>query len=272
MEKEEKNGLIYFRHPLWDAQPLLFHGFFTRCGGISPPPYSSLNLGRLSGDRFTHIRENLQRAATPFSIPWDNIFCSAQVHGADIVQVSSSIVSRSVFQSNNPFRADALITDEKEIALGILTADCLPILFFDPGRPAVGAAHAGWRSTLQEISKKTLSKICNIYGGTPEDLLVTLGPAIGSCCYHVGEEVVNAFIAKDNTYEKFVQPIGRNQWRLDLKGINIYQLRAGGVKEKNIVSTPLCTRCHKDLFFSVRGSGEPTGRQISVVGLKQSDL
>ena len=83
--------------------------------------------------------------------------------------------------------------------------------------------------------------------------------------------MINAFIKKDQEYERFVHPIGHNQWRLDLKGINVYQIQTSGVNENNIFSTGLCTRCHKESFFSVRGQGEPTGRQISVIGLKRSD-
>jgi len=269
MKQTEKNGTIYLHHPGWDALPGLMHGLFSRVGGVSPPPYSTLNMGPFTGDRQENIRENLRRLASVLSISPDHIICSVQVHGKCIHRLTDSAEARSLYTSEEPFKGDGFLTDQKGLFLGILTADCLPVLLYDPGRPAVGAAHAGWRGTRLGISAHILTQMQRAYGSRAEDVQVLLGPAIGPCCYPVGEEVATAFLSEDRGYEAYVIPAGGGTWRVDLAGINRYQLLRKGVRETNIVSTSLCTSCQRDLFFSVRAQGEPTGRQISLIGFKE---
>jgi YfiH family protein len=266
MKKTNANGVCYYSVPAWDTKPAVVHGLFTRTGGVSPPPYASLNLGPKGGDTLAHVRENLKRAAMALSIPAEKIFCAAQVHGDRIHQISGD--EPSIFGSDAPLKGDGLVTVEKGLYLGILTADCVPLLLLDPRRSVVGAVHAGWRGTAKGIVGKAVRKMCDEFGCDSSDILVALGPAIGPCCYVVGDEVARAFVEKDRKTRPFLQPEGSARWKLNLEGINRHQLIDAGIRGRNITHSSFCSSCRKDLFFSVRAEGEPTGRQVSLIGLR----
>ena len=187
MKKTNTNGVGYYSAPGWNTRYSIAHGFFTRTGGISPPPYDSLNVGPKGDDSAAHVQENLERVARALSIPAEQIFCSAQVHGDRIHRVSGT--EHSIFGPDAPLQADGLVTAERGLYLGILTADCVPILLFDPGLSVVGAVHAGWRGTAKDISGKAVRKMRDEFGCKSSELLVAIGPAVGPCCYGVGEEV-----------------------------------------------------------------------------------
>lgn len=267
MHRVKNNGVVYLCHPEWETIPGLKHGLFTRIGGVSTLPYSTLNTGPFTEDRPENIRENLRRIASAFSTSVERIVCSAQVHGIRIHHVTDSVEHHSLFTGRKPYEGDGLLTDRKDLFLGTFTADCLPVLFYDPERPAVGTGHAGWRGTLQGITAEILAQMRDAYGSRVQAIHVLLGPAIGPCCYTVGEEVASAFLDRDKGYEPYVIASDTNTWRIDLAGINRYQLLCKGVGEPNIVSSQVCTSCQRNLFFSVRAQGEPTGRQISLIGL-----
>lgn len=266
--REFRAGTVtYYASPERSRSFPAVHGFFTRRGGVSPPPYASLNAGLRGGDRPEHVRTNLERIAAALSVPAGRIFCAAQVHGDRVLRVSGS--EPSVFGSDEPIRADGLVTGERGLYLGILTADCVPLLLLDPGRPAVGAVHAGWRGTQKGISAKAVRVMTAAFGCEPPELLAALGPAVGPCCYVVGDEVACLFLEGDPETGPFLRPQGPGRWTLNLAGVIRHQLMRSGVRHENIVSSSTCTCCRKDLFFSVRAEGDPTGRQISVIGLGQ---
>ena len=226
----------------------------------------SLNVGPKGEDTLAHIHENLKRAAMALSIPVEKILCAAQIHGDRIHQVSGG--EPSIFGPDAPLQGDGLVTVEKGLYLGILTADCVPLLLFDPRRSVVGAVHAGWRGTEKGIAGKAVRKMCDAFGCEASDILVALGPAIGPCCYVVGDEVARAFVEKDPETGPFLQPEGSGRWTLDLEAVNRHQLIRAGIRDTNVTTSSLCTSCRKDLFFSVRAEGEPTGRQIALIGLR----
>ncbi len=267
MKPKEKNGIPFFQASFPASGGRLSNGFFTRRGGVSRSPYDSLNVGPLSDDEPAHRQENLRRISSVLPESLGTLVAARQAHGARVVRVVHENTSRSIFTSDDPFHADALTTDREGIWLGILTADCLPVLFFDPCRRAIGAAHAGWRGTRQRIAARTLQEMTRRYGSRPEDVWVALGPAIGPCCYQVGDEVAQIFLKDYGPHEPSIRLEPPGRWTLDLVGINRRQLLENGVAGERILCTRLCTRCHGDLFFSVRAQGEPTGRQISAIGM-----
>ena len=266
MRETNAKGVCYYSVPAWGLQSTVAHGLFTRTGGVSPPPYASLNVGPKGGDTLAHVRENLERAAMALSIPADRILCAAQVHGDRIHQVSGG--EPSIFGPDAPLQGDGLVTVDRGLYLGILTADCVPLLLFDPRRSAVGAVHAGWRGTKKGIAGKAVRKMYDEFGCKASDILVAIGPAIGPCCYVVGDEVARAFVGKNPETGPFLQPEGPGQWKLNLECVNRHQLINAGIRNSNITPSSLCTSCRKGLFFSVRAEGEPTGRQISLIGLR----
>lgn len=252
----------------WDRLPGLTHGFLGRRGGVSPPPFASLNVGPLSEDDPDHIRRNLGRVADCLSIRAERIFSAAQVHGTAAIEVDASSLERTIFRAGGRApRADVLVCASPDIYLGILTADCVPVLLYDPLAPAVGAAHAGWRGTLGGASRVAVERMCGSLGASRGRLLAATGPCIGPCCYNVGEDVAVAFREADPAYRRFVTRTGRaGPWRLDLPGLNRHQLLAAGLRAENLSAVPGCTHCRPDLFYSVRFDGPRTGRQISLVG------
>jgi len=266
----DKDGILFFQLPFPDTTRLS-HAFFTRHGGVSPAPYASLNVAPLSADAPAYLRENLRRIASVLPADPAAVVAARQVHGNRVIRVSETNIACSIFSAVEPFQGDALITDREGVWLAILTADCLPVLFFDPCKRVIAAAHAGWRGTLQHITADTLAEMTRLYGCRPKDVLAALGPAIGPCCYEVGDDVARLFSAPVRAGEPFARRNPAGRWTLDLAGLNRLQLLDSGVGEERILQVPVCTRCRGDLFFSVRGQREPTGRQLSVIGLPPSE-
>lgn len=257
---------MYFSVPEWEMRFGIAHGFFGRRGGSSPPPFASLNVGPKGGDGPANVSRNLEGIARALSVPAERIFCASQVHRDHILRVSAP--PGSIFGPEKPVRADGLITTERGVYLGVLTADCVPLLLFDPRRSAVGAVHAGWRGTVLGIATNAVQSMQKVLGCRVADIRVAFGPAIGPCCYVVGEEVVRACLEHDASTRPFLRPAGSGRWKMNLSGINLHQLIAAGIREENVVPFPHCTCCRRDLFFSVRAEGDPTGRQLSLIGLR----
>ena len=168
----------------------LAHGIFTRHGGVSPSPWHSLNLSTATGDSREHIDENYRRVYGALGHSPDTAVISHQVHGSSVVVVTGGQRGRRLDS------CDGLVTDEPGIVLLQRHADCVPILLYDPKRPAIGVAHAGWRGTLAGMAAELVRAMCEAFGSRPGDLIAAIGPSIGPCCYDVGEEVQRGFIAR----------------------------------------------------------------------------
>ncbi len=176
-----------------------------------------------------------------------------QVHGAHVLEVSRAGLAGE---------ADALVTREPGLFLGIQTADCLPILMVDLHQRAVAAVHAGWRGTAQGIVGAAVHALEQMYGTKPNDLLVAMGPAIGPCCFEVGAEVAQAFAEYDPELSKVT-----GRYYLDLQAINRWQLGNLGVSSEQILGNEFCTMCGGKRFWSYRKDGAGAGRLWSVVGI-----
>jgi len=157
---------------------------------------------------------------------------------------------------------DAFICNKKGIMLCILTADCVPILLYDPVKDVVGAVHAGWRGTKENIVQKTILKMGEEFGSDSRDIIAGIAPSIGSCCYEVGKEVAQEFFHIPKALNK-----KRDKYMLDLPYINLHQILNSGVKKENIEMSGICTACHTDIFFSYRKENGCSGRFMSIIGL-----
>jgi YfiH family protein len=182
----------------------------------------------------------------------------AQRHGTEVVR-AEEVDSRAP--------ADALITDLAGLLLGVQSADCVPILLYDPRHRAVGAIHAGWRGTAARIASTAVEAMGASYDSRPEDLWAVIGPAIGPCCYEVGPEVQEAIerVAPGAGMAIGTGPSGRpsvNLWRA-----NRILLDDAGIRSDHILLVNLCTRCHADLFPSHRRDGPGCGRLLGFIGL-----
>ncbi len=157
---------------------------------------------------------------------------------------------------------DALITNQKNIMLTILTADCVPILLFDPEQKVVSAVHAGWKGTEQQIVFKTVEKMKDLFNSNPNDIIAGIAPSIGKCCYEVNWNVAQHFEDIKNAYDKKDE-----KYMLDLPHINKTQLLQAGLKEENIELSNICTACEVADYFSYRKEGGCSGRFMSMIGL-----
>lgn len=255
----EKGGIGYFSSPVFRGFAVE-HAFLSRAGGVSRPPFASLNFDERDTDPKENIKENRLRVSRAFSVPMDELVLVNQVHGDKVHAVNGANKKEFV-------EADAIVTDEPMTPIGIMTADCLPVLIYDPVRRIVGASHGGWKGTALGVVIKTVEAMKALYGSEPKDLLAAMGPYIGPCCYAVKENVTAEF---ERAFGKDPGFIKKNDGdtRLDIAGANLEQLTSMGLKSENITGAAPCTSCNSHLFFSYRKDGGRTGRQVSFIMLR----
>ena len=218
-----------------------------------------------------HTDENPQRilknrADIQAKFPTMNFIVANQTHSSNI-EIIKSQESRGWRSQEDVIKdCDALLTNKKGTMLTILTADCVPILLFDPKHGVIGAVHAGWRGTEQEILFKTVKKMQKEFGSNPQDIIAGVAPSIGRCCYEVGEEVAKHFFNDSNSYTQ-----KEDKFMLDLPYINKMQLLKVGLTEENIEMSGICTACEVEDYFSYRKEQGCSGRFMSMIGLKRDN-
>lgn len=208
----------------------------------------------------TKTRKGEKRLGAALGIPKGRLLTLRQVHGAEVL-----IYDQHTRALTYPLPYDAVITDKKRVALGISTADCLPILMIDRSKKVIAAVHAGWRGMWRGVVQKAVRTMIEAFESSPEDILAGIGPGIGPCCYEVGTEVVSLFQSSSDTSQEFIQE-REGKTYLDLGRAAQLKLNEVGIPPKNIETIPLCTACRKDLFYSYRRDGT-TGRQLSFIML-----
>jgi polyphenol oxidase len=242
MEWQERDGTRWLEADLGGGARAAFS---TRLGGVSEGDFESLNLGVLTDDETSRVVENRRRLAAALGIDPERIAFSRQVHGAEVMRRDGSAEGSTWTRpGGEPPEADGHLTAEAGLALLVFVADCVPIALAGPG--GVGMLHGGWRGLAAGIVGRGAEGV----GATS----AAIGPAIGPCCYEVGEEVLRAFT-----------PLGdglADGRMLDLPAVARRLLERAGVGE--VQEAGLCTRCNPDLFFSHRGSGGRTGRQAGL--------
>jgi YfiH family protein len=263
--------------------PWLIHGFSTRLGGKSrvyrPEQASDLNLGFTASDDRSIVagnRKRLLETATG-SKPMIGLVTLRQIHSSLTLRVGAGDVHRVA--DSAVLEGDGLMTDEPGVLLGIQTADCVPVLVADVKKRSVAAFHAGWRGTVSRIVEKGIDRMCSEFGSASENLIAAVGPAIGQCCYSVGEQLRQEFTAQftyaAELFHERAAAAGSEQayqLHLDLPEANRRQLLAAGLKDSAIAMTDLCTGCHTDRFFSHRIERGFTGRMMSVIGVALEKL
>jgi len=254
----EIDGLVYYRFVNLASHDGVFHGVFTRLGGVSPSPYDSLNVGHFVGDDREAVETNHDLICQTLGISRRDITAAQQVHGGQVTLVGPEDRGRVIRTT------DALVTDAPGVALLLRFADCLPVLLYDPVHQALGLVHAGWRGTMAGIAMGTVAAMTEAYGSRPADIIAGLGPGIGPCCYQVGTEVIELVKANFNPWQELLQPQGDGSLHFDLQEANRRQLAELGVEE--IEAMQLCTACRTDEFFSYRAEGGQTGCFAVVLG------
>jgi len=253
---------------VFDECDFLTHAFCTRQGGASEEDYKSLNMSFQEGDEESKVLQNWGRLADAFDISIEQFLVVNQVHGDAIFVIKPY---GSYFSSRAELDYDAIVTDRKDLAICIKTADCVPIFIVDKVKKVIAVVHAGWRSSALGISTKVIRLLINQYHSQPQDIQAAIGPSIGRCCYQVDLATAKSFAGQKNK-EAFLFPESKGKkWMLDLPEANRQQILDCGVPEKNIELSGYCTKCNQDMFFSHRGSGGITGRQINFMMIKDNN-
>ncbi|MEM7169347.1 MAG: peptidoglycan editing factor PgeF [Pseudomonadota bacterium] len=244
--------------------PIISHGFFTRQGGVSEGLYGSLNCGFGSDDQAHNVAENRARIAADLGLASEYLLTVYQVHSPDVVEVTEP------WRREEAPQADAMVTRTPGLALGILTADCVPVLFADGEAGVVGAAHAGWKGALDGVVEATIGAMESL-GAMRKRVVAAIGPSIEQTSYEVGPEFPAPFLDQDVSHERFFERSPRDgHFQFDIKGYVESCLRRSGVSEIEV--RPEDTYAEEGCFFSYRRSchkKEPDyGRGLSAIALK----
>lgn len=265
--KKENNKLIYFKIPSFEKTGIVKHCFTTRVGGISPPPYKSLNLGTKTDDNWENIKENYNIICSTLEIKADNLVISDQVHKDNIFIVDKEHRGNGLLYDKKISEVDALITNQKEVALVTLYADCVPLFIFDQKKHIIALAHAGWKGTVKKIGKKVIQTMNNIFESKPKDCLIGIGPSIGQCCYEVDKYVISKFEHSFKDINKFTKHKTQDKFMLDLWEANKISFEEIGIPRENITISNICTKCNNELFYSYRAENGKTGRMAAILQL-----
>lgn len=243
--------------PLLKRFKTLTHGFSTREGGLSLKPYQSFNLAFHVGDNPLHVKQNHQLLANALDYDLDQLVHMRQIH-SDIVHV---LTDEDDFE--HPPECDALITNKKNTPIMIMSADCTPVIIYDPVKEVIGVVHAGRSGAFKNIISKTIAMMQEHFTCKPDSLHVSLGASIHGCCYEVNERIANE--AKALGYEKMLSFKNKTPF-LHVNTIVKHQLAKEGVKEVDEIAR--CSACHHETFFSYRAEGGTTGRTAAVAMLR----
>ncbi|TDI59819.1 MAG: peptidoglycan editing factor PgeF [Alphaproteobacteria bacterium] len=240
------------------------HGFFTRAGGVSSGIYAGLNCGLGSDDNQDLVIENRRRVAASLGVPLAHLVTPFQIHSPDVV-----IMDAIVGTDDRP-HADALVTQVPGLALGIVTADCVPVLLHDQSNSTVAALHAGWKGTLAGIVQNTIAAMQSL-ANEQSIICAAIGPCIAQPSYEVGPEVLAAFTAEDNSWSSYFKPSDRpDHYRFDLGGAVTALLDRSGVASIDRINHD--TYAREAQYYSYRRTthrGESDcGRQLSAIVLE----
>ena len=243
------------------------HGFTTRFGGVSTGAQSSLNLAFREGESMENVEKNLHILASALAFDPKKMVLTRQTH-SDIVRVVTDADCAGLCHRDYP-ECDALVTNTPDVTLMVFTADCTPILFHDPVTGAVGAAHAGWRGTAQDIAGKTVAAMVEHFGCDVQNIRCAIGPNLGQCHFETDGDIPHALIG---TFGREVLPYIKKidgKFHPDLKAINALALMRRGVDAGNIEISKECTWCQSDRFWSHRVTKGDRGSQGAVITCKE---
>lgn len=260
-------GVRLLRIADWDERfPWLSAGFTTRVGGVSAPPWASLNVGLHVGDDDGDVAENRRRVAEAAGFGFEAWTCAEQVHGCEVAVVRASEAGAGRLSRADAIPSkDALVTDAPGLMLNAFYADCVPLWFVDPANRAVGLAHAGWRGAVADVAGETVRAMARAFGTVPSDVHAAVGPSIRGCCYEVDDAVAQHIPADSGALKRSASP---GRYLLDLAIFNRQKLTEAGIMPNRIEINQYCTGCRTDLFFSHRRENGRTGRMTAWIARK----
>ncbi len=240
------------------------HCFTTRYGGVSQGALYSLNLGIHRGDEPGNVLENYRILGAQVGFRPEDLVLTHQTHTDIVRRVGREHRGEGLFRPV-PTDCDGLITDVPGVALAVFTADCTPVLLYDPVRKVVAAVHAGWRGTSAGIVRNAVTQMEHYYGCRPMDLCAAIGPCIGPCCFETGPDVPQAMQDALGTEANAAIRPEHGKFFVDLKALNRLWLRRSGVTKIDVSCE--CTHCQPTRFWSHRVTGDARGSQAAIIML-----
>ncbi|NOR54888.1 MAG: peptidoglycan editing factor PgeF [Sulfurovum sp.] len=253
--------LDFYRFRHFQTSPALMHAVSTKSQDL---PYT-FSLALHTGEDTEKIVDNRKQLAKHLGSSDDLHFIVANQTHSDHIKVIEANESKGWTSLSDAIEdCDALITNVSQVVLSILTADCVPILLYDPKQKVIAAVHAGWKGTEAKIVAKTVAKMSEVFHSEAKDIIAGIAPSIGKCCYEVGEDVAKHFFNHPDACTA-----KGTKFMLDLPSINKEQLVSAGLQEKNIEMSKICTACEVERFFSYRKEKGCSGRFMSMITLKE---
>lgn len=257
---------VYYTSPLFDSYSVP-HAFYTRRGGVSAPPFDTLNFAVGTGDKrdsAENVLLNHRIAASVFGLDESYVCRTYQTHSNTVLLADENDRGRGTVKPPYDCDVDGLVTLCKDILLSVRSADCVPVLLYDIKNNICGAVHSGWRGTQGNISGVAIDKMCSL-GSDKKDIIAAIGPCAGVCCYEVGAELYGIFTDIDPDYAKYFVPKKNGKYHLDLTGLNAAVLINNGIDFEHISACNICTCCNTDKFFSHRVMGKDRGTMASFI-------
>ena len=261
--------VLYYSFPALEALDGVRHGFSTRIGGVSEGIFASMNLSFTRGDDEAAVRENFDRFCAAIRVHPEDVVISAQTHTANVKIVAAADRGRGITREKEYTDVDGLITADPGVVLCTQYADCVPLFFADPVKRVVATSHAGWRGTAAGIAAVTVERMVAEFGCSPADIVAGIGPSIGHCCFEVDTPVYEAFTQVAVFDESCYTDNGGGKYHIDLWQVNRNWMLRAGLLPEHITVTDLCTRCHPDLFWSHRKTGNDRGSLAAFIALER---
>ena len=271
MRRDERQGVLAYRfETLPEGVDALVS---TRRGGVSPPPYDSLNLGPRVGDDPANVLANRERLLGAFGMELERSVWCRQIHADGVAVVDAGDAGRGAADEASVIEgADALVTATPGLPLCVKVADCVPVVVFDPQRQALGLAHAGWGGTVARICSRTVQTMGERFGCEPASIVAAIGPSIGPAGYEVGADVIErAEAAYGERAGELLTPAAAGKALFDLWTANRIDLEEAGVPASQIEVAAIASDEHLDEFFSHRRENGRTGRFAAVAMLSAAD-
>jgi polyphenol oxidase len=274
MQKQTLDDISVYTFNNLSAFDNLVHFVSTRQGGISDGHFASMNIGFHIGDDNFRVLQNRRILSDAIGIDLMKFTFACQCHSTNVAIVDEHGRGKGALEKDTALvNTDGMVTNVKNICLGIQVADCVPVLLYDPVKQVIASLHAGWRGTIRKIAGEAILKMVHNYGSRAEDIYASLGPSNGPCCYEVGEDVFReARIALGSVKDIIKTSKTPGKYIFDQWEANIRQLRDAGVREENIELAGICSQCHHDEFFSSRAGNGTTGRFMAGIMLKKQPI
>lgn len=270
MNLNVNSAVAYLTFKKLDEYGFIRHAFSTRLGGVSTGKFRSMNLSINRGDKVENVQENYRLFCRAAGFDLNSLVIPKFVHGNNIGVAGQENKGSGGFNLSNFPDTDGLITNQPGITLVTSHADCPVVFILDPGKRAIGLLHAGWRGTVKKICERCVEKMTAEFGCDPGDLICCIGPAIGKCCFEVGDEVLKGIEEVGFIDLKDVVTERKNKYYIDLCGVNSKILVNCGVKRENIVLSDVCTMCNRELLFSHRATKGERGGMLAMMEIRET--